>query len=93
MAGGTTRHDGWSDFELQILYDLVNDAEWFDEAREYLPRRTDAAIRHRMSQLRNEAKIVPTRRGPTATFEYRRTCDSAKAGSDKYLAALLEMVA
>lgn len=86
------RHDAWTDAELQVLYDLVNYTDWFEEAHEFLPRRTEAVIRHRMSQLRNEAKIVPTRRGPTATYEYRRTCDSAKAGSDKYTAALLEMV-
>jgi len=87
-----TRKDAWSEEELQVLYDFVNDADWFDQAKEWLPFRSENAIRTKMSNLRAEAGIVP-KTGPRAMGSSKRFEADAKRANDKYLAALLEMVA
>jgi hypothetical protein len=87
------RRDEWSDCELQVLYDLVNDGDWMDRAEIQLPRRSQNAIRTRMALLRLESGIVPKHCGPKAKSAAATEYQRAKEGSDKLLSALLEMVA
>lgn len=83
----------WSDMELQELYEVVNDADWFQHVRPFLPNRSDAAIRRRMCQLREEAGIVPHRPAPRARAA-RLSCEQQmKAGSDELRRRILEAVA
>ncbi len=83
-----TRKDAWGEGELQVLYDLVNDLEWFDFAIEQLPGRSENAIRTKMSLLRREAGIIPYHRGAKAKSRLAVTADSAKAGSDRLRRAI-----
>jgi hypothetical protein len=79
----------WADYELQELYEVVNDIDWFERVRTRLPRRSEAAIRRRMCQLREEARIVPhnTRcRSKSSSFMLRR---QAEQGSAKLKTAML----
>lgn len=86
------RHDAWTDFELQVLYDHVNDLEWFESAAALLPRRTPNAIRTKMSLLRMEAGIIP-RAGPRARSRAAVRREDAETGSARLLSATLAMVA
>jgi hypothetical protein len=51
----------WTDFELQCLYDVINDIDWFPAARHLIRNRTEGAIRTKMAALREEAGIIPAR--------------------------------
>lgn len=51
----------WSDFELQCLYDVIYDIDWFYPARHLIRDRTPGAIRTKMAALREEAGITPSR--------------------------------
>lgn len=79
----TRHHEPWTDLELQELYEVVNDLDWFETCRPFLPARSDAAIRRRMCQLREEAGIIPHRPGPRAKALRQTTREKAKSGSDE----------
>jgi hypothetical protein len=83
----------WSEYELQCLYELVNEVDWINTAKILLPGRTRTAINVKMSALRKEAGIVPMRVGPKSKWMPRVEYDRAKSSSDKLLNALLEMAA
>lgn len=85
------RGEFWTDLELQELYEVVNDVDWFEQVRPFLPNRSDAAIRRRMCQLREEAGIVPQRSGPRARSQRHTVAQQAKAGSDELRRKILEM--
>lgn len=81
------RADAWTDFELQVLYDVVNDVNWFEKARALIDR-SDNAVRVKMSALRAEAGIIPGIRGPRAMSRPRVVRDDAAAGSRALLLAI-----
>lgn len=87
------RGEPWGDMELQELYEVVNDLDWFEAVRPFLPNRTDAAIRRRMSQLRIEAGIVPQRKGPRAKSAPVTEREKARYASDRLRRAIMEMAA
>jgi hypothetical protein len=82
----------WSDFELQCLYDVVNDANWFDAAELIIPR-TPNAVRQKMSALRKDAGIIPKHIGPKA--KPRKLCEyeRAQVGSTMLAEAIHGMAA
>jgi hypothetical protein len=80
----------WSDMELQELYEVVNDLDWFETVRPFLPARSDAAIRTRMCQLRIEAGIVPQRNGPRSFSRAIGERDKARYASERLRSAILE---
>lgn len=82
------RYDGWSDYELQCLYDAVNDIDWFPRVAPLLRQRSENAIRTKMSLLRREAGIAPRQSGPKARSTTAVTRDDAKTGSDRLLRAI-----
>jgi len=84
------RGEPWSDMELQELYEVVNDLDWFETVRPFLPDRTDAAIRRRMCQLRIEAGIVPQRNGPRSFSRAISERQKAHYASDRLRRAILE---
>lgn len=86
------RKDAWNERELQVIYDLVNELEWFDRARLLLPNRSENAIRTKMSHLRAEAGIVPGVIGPRAMANSRAQRAAVSAASER-LRQALEMVA
>lgn len=86
-----TRRDAWTDMELQELYEVVNDADWYGKVAPFLDR-SEAAIRAKMSALRREAGIVP-RPGPRARSHSVTVRESAAAGSVKLRDAMLALVA
>lgn len=75
----------WTDFELQCLYDVVNDINWYEQVRDLLPARSEAAARAKMCALRREAGIMPRHNGPKAT-SYRQSHREALAIASKRLA-------
>jgi hypothetical protein len=83
----------WEDFELQCLYDMVNDADWFDHAERLIRGRSPNAIRAKMSALRKEAGIVPKHLGAKAKSRRMTEYERAEEGSRKLLNAMLEMAA
>jgi hypothetical protein len=87
-----TRHDAWTDYELQLLYQTVNDLNWFDQVAPFIDR-SEAAIRTKMSGLRREAGIFPMRAGPVAKPTAKVVRDTARRGSDRLRDAMLAMVA
>jgi hypothetical protein len=87
----SVRADAWTDDELTLLYEFVNDEDWLDEACELLPNRTRNAIQQRMSGLRREAEIVPRKRGPRAWSEKMDRRKKAAEGSRKLALALLAL--
>jgi hypothetical protein len=86
-------HEPWTDMELQELYEAVNDLDWFETVRPFLPNRSDAAIRRRMCQLREEAGIVPLKSGPRARSHRKTTEQKAQQGSDALRRRIMEMAA
>ena len=82
------RKDAWDSGELQILYDLVNELEWFEQAQRLLSNRTENAIRTKMSHLRAEAGIVPGVIGPRAMSTYHAHRASVSAASMRLRDAL-----
>lgn len=82
------RDDGWSDFELQCLYDVINDDDWFEQVEHLIGRRSETAIRVRMSKLRREAEIEPAHRGGRNVHELVERRQLAEAASAKLGAAL-----
>lgn len=82
------RHDAWTDFELQCLYDAVNDIDWFDRVACNV-RRSEAAIRTKMSLLRMEAGIVPSHVGPRASSRTAVNRAQATRGSDALARAII----
>lgn len=90
MAAG--RHDAWSEYELQVIYELVNREEWFAKARDQLPGRSEAAIRAKMAALRREAGIIP-KPGPSAKSGSFMIRQRAMDGSEKLRLAIRELVA
>lgn len=87
------RKDAWDSGELQILYDLVNELEWFPRARLALANRTENAIRTKMSNLRAEAGIVPGIIGPRAMFSAKAHRAAVSAASTRLREAMLGMAA
>lgn len=87
----SVRADSWTDEELTLLYEFVNDEDWLDEACELLPNRTRNAIQQRMGALRREAEIVPRKRGPRAWSEKMDRRKKAAEGSRKLALALLAL--
>ena len=83
----------WADYELQCLYDLVNEVNWLGYAERLIRGRSTNAIRAKMSALRRDAGIIPTHVGPKARARPTLEYDSAKYGSEKLLNALLRMAA
>lgn len=51
------REDAWTDYELQLLYDYVNDELYLKKVADLLPNRTLGTIKNRMARLRAEAGI------------------------------------
>lgn len=92
-GGGTVRHDAWTSGELQVIYDLVNELDWFGRARLLLPRRTDNAIRTKMSLLRMETGIIPGLIGQRAKSTASVEIERATIGSAKLLRAIRELEA
>jgi hypothetical protein len=84
----SARADAWTDFELQCLYDVVNDVDWFSRVSKLIDR-SDNAIRAKMSALRAETGIEPGRAGPRARSRSRTAHDDARKGSDALLAAMI----
>lgn len=80
----------WSDMELQELYEVVNDLDWFETCRPFLPHRSDGAIRTKMCQLRDEAGIVPHRIGPKSVSQAATEREKAKQGCNRLRDAILE---
>jgi hypothetical protein len=85
------RHDAWKSWELQVLYDLVNEKDWLDEARDLLRARSRNAIETKMCLLRQEAGIVPKSCGPKAAGARLAAGKRAAEGSRKLAAALLAL--
>lgn len=83
----------WSDMELQELYEVVNDLDWFEHVRPFLPDRSDGAIRVRMCLLREEARIVPNRIGPRSISQAATDREKARRASDLLRHAIEEMAA
>ncbi len=73
------RNDAWTDVELQELYEVVNDPDWFTQVG-HLPR-TEAAIRAKMCALRREAGIIP-KPGPLAAAQHMTVRQAATHGSE-----------
>lgn len=84
------RGEPWTEMELQELYEAVNDVDWFDEVRPFLPNRTEGAIRGKMCLLRAEVGIIPHRAGPRPKWRLLAEREKAKFGSDRLLKAILE---
>jgi hypothetical protein len=87
-----TRADAWTDYELQLLYQTVNDLNWFAQVAPFIDR-SEAAIRVKMTAIRREAGIVPMRSGPVARAAPMVVQDKARRGSDRLRDAMLAMVA
>ena len=87
----TPRSDAWTEYELQVLYELVNCGEWFAQAQVDLPGRSESAIRCKMNALRREAGIIP-KPGPTAAARSLTVRQQAAAGSEKLREAILREV-
>jgi hypothetical protein len=85
------RNDAWTDMELQELYEVVNDSDWFAKVALRI-HRTEKAIRAKMCALRREAGIV-AKPGPTARAVCMTERQRATDGCDRLKAALLDMVA
>lgn len=81
------RADSWTEFELQCLYDVVNDVNWFKHASALIDR-SDNAIRVKMSALRAEAGIVPKHGGARAKSRSAVTREDAARGSDALAGAI-----
>lgn len=86
----SARSDAWTDFELSLLYGVVNDENWFDQVEPHIAR-SPMAIRAKMSALRREAEIAPKNRGPKAVSQQSADRTAAAAGSQKLALALLAM--
>jgi hypothetical protein len=84
------RGEAWTDYELQALYDVVNDVDWFEKARNRISFRTDAAIRTRMCQLREEAGIVPHNTRSRASSWRVTESQLAQRASDRLLERIHE---
>lgn len=84
--GSRRTHELWSDAELQQLYNTVHDIDWFEKVK--IPNRSEAAIRRRMCQLREEAGIVPMRSGPRAASANATRKARASQASKALLAKL-----
>jgi hypothetical protein len=80
----------WADLELQELYEVINDTDWFDTCRPFLPHRSDAAIHTKMCQLRREAGIVPNRIGPKSISQAATEREKARQGCNRLRDAILE---
>lgn len=78
----------WTEAELQIIYDHVNDPDYLFWVRRLLPDRTTAAIQNRMSRLRREAGIGNIHSGPRACDESRLFTQMADEGSKRLAAAI-----
>jgi hypothetical protein len=85
------RHDAWQSWELQVLYDLVHDVPWIDEACQLLSGRTRKAIEVKMCALRREAEISPRACGPKAAGARLAAGKRAAEGSRRLAAALLAL--
>lgn len=85
-----SRNEPWTDMELQELYEVVNDLDWFETVRPFLPNRSDGAIRRRMCQLRIEAGIVPMRNGPRSFSRAMTEREKARYASERLRRAILE---
>jgi hypothetical protein len=85
--------DPWTDFELQCLYDVINDLDWFQHASRLITRRSPGAIRTKMNLLREEAGIVvaTAQKGPRARS--RRVAEklTAEQASSRLLQRLIEV--
>ena len=92
-AAGNIRHDHWNERELGVIYDLVNDVDWFPVARALLPRRSDNAIRTKMSALRLETGIVPGCIGPRAMSSTKAHRHQTAQASERLRQAIREMEA
>jgi hypothetical protein len=86
-AGETIRHDAWADQELQELYLVINDADWFGRVAPFIDR-SENAIRAKMSALRREAGIVPKHPGPSARSSSFLINQRAAQGSDQLRRAI-----
>lgn len=93
IPGSRYRHDAWSDWELSVLYEFVNDEDWLDEACRLLLGRTRNAIQQKMSALRREAGIVPKHRGAKAMSERNANRVAVTKASEKLKRALEELAA
>jgi hypothetical protein len=89
----TARGEPWSDFEIQCLYDVINDADWFRHASQLITRRSAGAIRTKMSLLREEAGIVVGSAGAANRSRPVPASNraSAQLGSSRLLQRLLEV--
>lgn len=85
------RSDAWQPWEWDVLKDFVNDEDWIDEAMQLLPARSRNAIQVKMCALREEAGIVPKRRGGKALSERNSNRVRATAASRKLELALLAL--
>lgn len=83
----------WSDSELSVLYALVNEPVWIDEACALIPNRTEAAVHAKMSALRREAGIVPKGIGPSAMSTRDAVRERARASSEMLRERILEVAA
>ncbi len=82
------RHDAWTDFELQVLYDLVNEPVWLATAKGLIPHRSENALSQRMSRLRREAGIIVGGPGPRAMHESRLARDAGQRSSQLLVSAI-----
>lgn len=84
------KRNEWTEIELMELYQVVNDIDWFETCRPFLPNRTDAAIRTKMCMLRLEAGIFPYRMGPKSMPVAATEREKARRGCERLRAAILE---
>jgi hypothetical protein len=89
----TARGEPWTAFELQCLYDVINDADWFSHASRLITGRSNGAIRTKMSLLRFEAGIVIGAAGAANRSRPLSASNraSAQLGSDCLLQRLIDV--
>lgn len=67
------RKDAWTDAELQIIYDHVNEKDAARRLMRLLPGRSGSAIAVKLTKLREEAKIkTPRSHRPSDSKVYAR---------------------
>ena len=86
-----TRRDAWTEIELQELYEVVNNADWFALAAPRI-HRSELAIRAKMCALRREAGII-AKPGPTSKPAHMTERERAADGCQRLRAAILVLAA
>ena len=86
----SARRDEWTEYELQLLYEVVNDIEWFPKVAGVIDR-SPAAIRTKMSNLRCEAGIIPKQIGPRSKSRSAAQRDDVAVASARLRDAMVRL--